>query len=249
MQKISSSIVIHQPHFCAWIPYYCRIASTETFVILDDVPFRRHYYHDRTYLADLKRNAFQINIPTNGTQNVPINQVETINSKYFFSKFLKTIFLNYKKYPFFDEIYEPLALKSKFLEKEILLLNININFLMFFLDLLNIQYPTFKYSSQISTSNDRNERIIEICLSESKRKILCGWGASKDVHNTSLIGSYEFEFVQITQSEFQSINKELQLLNGISIIDTLMNLGKKITRIVFEECTNLYKIKLGEQNY
>lgn len=246
MDKIKSSIVIHQPHFCAWMPYYCRIACSETFVVLDDVPFRRHYYQDRTYLQDVHKNLIQINIPTHGNQNIRINQVVVKNLKYFISKFLKTLFLNYKKHRFFNELYEPLALKLKSIENEEYIYEINVALLIFFFDLLDIQIPIIKLSSSISDTNDRSQRIIDVCLNEGKQNILCGWGASREVHDLALIQSNGLNFIAISEEDFLKIDEDMQTIGGISIIDTIMSLGVKRTRSIFYKCYKLYQNNYDE---
>ena len=116
--KAYNSVVIHQPHFFAWLPYYCRIACAENFVILDNVNFRRHFYHDRTYILDSKHNLIQISIPNNGSQNLQLKDVKIFDPKYHIGKILKSIHLNYKKYKYFDEIYEYIETERINLESE-----------------------------------------------------------------------------------------------------------------------------------
>ena len=243
--RVSSGIVIHQPHFCAWLPYFAKIACCKDYVVLDDVSFRRHFYHDRTYLLDTHKNIIQINVPNNGSQNLLIKDVKLTNTVLFLQKFLKTILVNYKKHPYFNEVFEPLNANIKKIETEGLLLNFNIEFMLLFLKIMNINPPSIYYSSKLSDSIERNQRIIDICLSLKHRNIISGWGVSTEIHDLSLMQNLGLRFVSISRNDFIEVLGE-NLVDGISIVDTLMRKGVKETSEIIEKVNRLYLAIINE---
>ena len=152
-------IAIMQPYFLPYIGYWQLINEVDTFVIFDDVNFRKKSYIYRNYILSSGLSS-QINLELHGaSQNKLINEIEISSN---FDKLLKTIYLNYKKAPFFNVIF-PIIENflfykeknlSKFLGYSILnlskYLGINTNFI---------------YSSDIDKidSNKGEKKIIDIC--------------------------------------------------------------------------------------
>lgn len=241
------TIVIHQPHFMAWLPYYCKFASSDICVIMDDVNFRRHFYHNRTFFLDKQLNPILCNMPTNGSQNMVLNEVMLINTKYHFEKILNKILYTYKRRPYFDDFYYFLnKYKSDFIQQTTLV-GFNTLFLNFVFDILEITPPIIDFSSKLAPSNDRNKRIIEICKKKNKSLVMCGWGASKDIHNMSSLQENNISLISITKEQFLSILGDYELVDGVSIVDILVKKGIDYTREIFNRCLTIYTNKINEK--
>ena len=238
----TNTIVIHQPHFMAWLPYYSRIALTETFVILDDVNFRRYSFHDRTFILSTENKKTYCKLPTNGSSNLLIKDVLLIKPGFHINKLLKTIYLNYKKQKYFDEIYHLFEKNKNLVAEQEKLLDFNLLFLKIIFDFLNIKLPKIDYSSSLSTSKNRNERIVDICNNKKKQKILCGWGQSTQIHDLEFLKNNNIEFVSISKNSFDSILGDYKLIDGISIIDCLMKKGQTGTKNIFDNLMEMYKM-------
>lgn len=230
----------------AWLPYYCRIACSSEYVVLDNVSFRRHFYHDRTYLLDKNNNSILLNLPTDGSQNIHIQDVKLVNPEFHVEKILKTIFHIYKKHKYFEEINSLLFSyieKIKFQDK---LMDTNLLFLKFVFEILNIELPIIDFSSNLTSTTDKNERLLNICKLKNKTKILCGWGVSEKIHDLNLFKNNEIDFVSISKDEFENCLGNYNFIDGISIIDVLMKQGVINTREIFYKCSQLYTNKLNE---
>jgi len=55
--------VIHQAYFLPWLGYFSKLAFADTFIVLDDVQFRKRFYHDRTKIIDMHGNETWVGLP------------------------------------------------------------------------------------------------------------------------------------------------------------------------------------------
>ena len=95
-----------QPYFFPYIGYFQLINAVDKFVILDDVNYINRGWINRNNI--LVNNAAQlINIPLlDASQNRLINEIEIISERKFRDKLLKTVEQNYKKAPFFNDVFQ-----------------------------------------------------------------------------------------------------------------------------------------------
>ena len=152
-------IAIMQPYFLPYIGYWQLINAVDTFVIFDDVNFRKKSYIYRNFVLSSGFSS-QINLELYGaSQNKLINEIEISSN---FDKLLKTIFVNYKKAPFFDVIFpiieNCLFCREKTLSKFLGYLLLNLS------KYLGIN-TNFIYSSDIdkNNSNKGQKKLIDIC--------------------------------------------------------------------------------------
>jgi hypothetical protein len=94
-------IGIMQPYFFPYIGYFQLINAVDIYVNLDHVAFMKRSY--------MTRNTLKNNIPINidvlgGSQNKKCNEVEVLADGKWFNKFYKTLELNYKKEPYYNNI-------------------------------------------------------------------------------------------------------------------------------------------------
>jgi len=91
-----------QPYFLPYIGYFQLINYVEKFVIADDMNFIKGGWINRNYML-LDGKPFRINLELiSASQNLWIRSIEIVPNKY---KLLKTIEVNYKKAPFFKEVF------------------------------------------------------------------------------------------------------------------------------------------------
>ena len=100
-------VSIHQPNFLPWIGYFDKIARSDTFIALDDVQLvRGKSYTVRTKILCQGKELW-LTIPIlNKSDKIMIKDSKVDNKQNWKKRHLKTIYLNYKKSPYYDEIYE-----------------------------------------------------------------------------------------------------------------------------------------------
>jgi hypothetical protein len=92
----------NQPFFFPYIPYYQLMKNVDLFMIADDFNYSRAWTN-RNYILLHGRERFMFNLAVMGaSQNKLVNEVRVADDQY---KLLKTIELNYRKAPFFRDVF------------------------------------------------------------------------------------------------------------------------------------------------
>ena len=144
-------IAISQPTFLPYGGYFALIESVEQFIFLDDVQFDKRSWQQRNILSiNGKPKFITIPVETKNKFNQNINSVKIDYKHFNVEKFLKTIELNYKKEPFFDEVFH--EIKKIFLKRHEMLSELNIELIKMICIYLGIN------TSIILSSNFKKEK-------------------------------------------------------------------------------------------
>jgi hypothetical protein len=96
-------IGIMQPYFLPYLAYFQLIKAVDNFVIYDDVNYiMRGWINRNNFLINGDARIFTISLKY-ASPNKLINESEIDDD---FRKFLKMIYLNYSKAPFFNEVFQ-----------------------------------------------------------------------------------------------------------------------------------------------
>ena len=221
----NKSVAIHQPNFMPWLGYFSKIKNADIFVFLDDIQFTKNSFTNRVKIASQGKEQW-ITIPViNSGLEKTIMKTEIFNPDFNFQKILKTIHLNYKRTPFFDQTYsliEPVLKKRQTQISEL-----NKELIVIISSELKIK-TKFLSSSQLKlTSNNFNasERLVNIC------KILdCSiYMSGKGGFNYQDINLFEQNNLKIQPNDFKPlVYKQAhngEFISGLSILDALFNIG------------------------
>ena len=95
----------HQPVYLPWIGLFHKIAIADIFCVFDIVQYQRKDFNNRN---KIKTSAgpiwLTVSVKSSGRLNSIINDIEIINDGWQ-KKHLKSIELNYKKTPFFEQYF------------------------------------------------------------------------------------------------------------------------------------------------
>nr|WP_315463272.1 WbqC family protein [uncultured Rhodoferax sp.] len=67
-------ITIHQPEFLPWLGFLDKAAQTDMFVLLDHVPIRKRYFHNRNQIRTADGTGWVV-VPVHSSGWPPINEV------------------------------------------------------------------------------------------------------------------------------------------------------------------------------
>lgn len=158
-------LAVMQPYFLPYIGYFQLISVADKFILLDDVNFiNRGWINRNRLLIDGEPSLFTIPLQK-ASQNKLINEIKVTPDTKWRKKLLKTIQLNYKKAPFFDEVYSLLSGLLHSNIKNIAELNfLSIQQICFYLKIKTSITP----NSNIYNNQHLNgqERIIDMCKQE-----------------------------------------------------------------------------------
>ena len=104
-------VTIHQPAYLPWLAYFDKISRSDVFVFLDTVQLEKNSY-SYTYRNKIKspQGSMWLTVPlkAKGHMNNTIREIPIDYSQRWKKKHLKSIFFNYNKSPYFNELYPKL---------------------------------------------------------------------------------------------------------------------------------------------
>lgn len=202
------SVAIMQPYFFPYLPYWQLINSVDTFVIYDDVSFRKKSYITRNNIL-LNNTPYQINLElVKASQNKLIKDIIIYKKP---EKLLKTIYHAYSKEKYFKAVYE--LIEHAIMQEEKRLNLFLGNIIKLICDYLKIK-KSILYSSSIQKNNNLKgqDKIIDIVNILNKRVYINAIGG-QDL--------YGFEFFKKHNITLKFI-KSNQHSKNLSIIDLMM---------------------------
>ena len=94
-----------QPYFFPYIGYFQLINAVDKFIIYDDVNYiKKGWINRNNILVNNSPNLIQVPLIA-ASQNRLIKDILVVDENNWKDKLLKTIYFNYKKAPFFDQIF------------------------------------------------------------------------------------------------------------------------------------------------
>lgn len=215
-------VAIHQPDFIPWLGYYYKIAHCDQFVYLDDAQFSNEAAHNYNNIKT-SQGKLRIRIPVEQHLGDKINTVRTKDELKWKDKLLSTLEMNYKKSPYFTEIFPVLKMIIEQSYSSIAEQNIALDKMI--LDGFAIQTPCLK-ASEMNIKSVREERILDICNKLGADIYLSGNGArayQKDSDFESR--GIKLEYLDYKPIEYKQLWPKVGFIPSLSVIDYIFNNG------------------------
>ena len=249
---------IMQPFFFPYIGYFQAINAVDKYILYDRLNFIKDRWMNRNRILVVNGQPKFFTIPlANKSSYNKIYQIELEDTDYWREKLCRNIMLNYKKSPYFEEIY-PIIKKIIFYKTNFLneLNNFCIVELCSYLEIKTIIETNTTQYEKIEEKLDQYEndleqgypqydltlmqkkviRVFEICKQENAETFVNAIGG------TALYDKKEFKkngidvtFVQTNSYTYKQ--RSDNFFPGLSIIDVLMNCGKEGTQKLLDKCT------------
>jgi hypothetical protein len=213
-------ISIHQPAYLPWLGYFDKIISSDIFVYLDTVQLEKNSYSYRNKIKTPQGSAWlTIPLKMKGHTGNAIKNIAIDNSQQWKKRHLKNIFFNYKKSPFFDDLYPKIELLYK--DDFDFFSDLAYHHLLFWLDELNIKTKIIK-SSNLDISSKKSELILDLCQNFKADKYISGvLGRDYLDENTFKEKGVVVEYQDYQHPIYQQLNGDF--LPHMGIIDFWMN--------------------------
>lgn len=218
-------VAIMQPYFFPYFGYFELIKSVDKFVIYDDVNYiKKGWINRNRILISGEPKMFTMPL-VNASQNRRINEILlSPQISLWKTKFLKTIELNYKRAPHFDETY---ALVSKIIDyKSESLSEFITNSIVNISKHLDINSEFVLSSSSYNNCQLKGQdRIIDICKKECANVYINALGGRElYTRDVFLNNNIELRFMENKSLGYEQFSNEF--VSNLSIIDVLMFNGK-----------------------
>ncbi|MEY2898739.1 MAG: hypothetical protein RL138_792 [Bacteroidota bacterium] len=218
-------VAIHQPNFIPWLGYFSKINQSDKFIILDTVDLQIGNANSITNRTRIKtqQGELWLTIPIKKSESKLIHSIQIDNKQPWQKKMLKSIQMAYSKAPHFNSIF---PIFEELLQQPCELLSeLNSKIIVAIATWLDIKTEVLIASKMPITSEDKNQRLIELIKQVDGDVYLSGNGARQ--YNDE--GAYNSNGIQLTYTSYKP-NEYPQLhgnfIPGLSILDAMMNLTK-----------------------
>jgi len=226
---------MHQANYVPWLGYFYKIARSDVFVYLDTVQYPRgQSFAARNRIKTPNGPSFltiPVSIPKGSEGKVLYTDVSFAGDKWR-DKHLKTIMLNYKKAPFFDDIF---TMFQKHVIAAKNLLELNISLIEAVCDLLQINTKRIRLSQILDNFGQKTDLIIDICKAVDADSYLSGTGGGREYNDENKM---KFAGIELVYSDFKHpVYNQLwgEFIPNLSILDLLFNHGTQSRAILFGE--------------
>lgn len=213
-------LAIMQPYLFPYIGYFQLINAVDKFVIYDDVNFINKGWINRNRVL-INGEPQLISVPLKeASQNKLINETEIVNDQKWRVKLLRTLQYNYKKAPFFHDVF-PL------IEKIILNKELNISTFIFtsLIDInVYLEIDTFieHSSAKYNTKHLKAEqKIVSICIREKATTYINPIGGT-ELYSKQLFKDNNIDLFFLKTEEIIYNQNCSNFTPWLSIIDVMM---------------------------
>jgi hypothetical protein len=227
-------VSIHQPSYFPWLGLLDKINKSDQFILLDTVQLNDNAFQSRNIFLNHRGEVEYLTIPIvkKDYQSKSIRELKIVDKRWQ-KKHHGFIIANYKKHPFFDEVYP--IIKSLYSKEYTFLVDILKDSMEMSYTLFNIKTETILASDlEIDNSLMKDDLVLEQLKQVSASTYLSGTGAKayqdeeKFKKEKILLNYQSFSHPQYVQ---KNANKfEL----GLSALDMVFNLGQKESKKLLE---------------
>lgn len=235
--KNKQIVAIHQPNFLPWLGFFNKIYRSDKFILLDNTQFPKKggtWTNRVKWIIGGKSTWVTIPVERNFRGTRTINQMLVCETNWR-TKLIKTLEQNYKKAPFYSDV---ISLIKELLHKETALISeYNIYAIFELCKLLEIDTKKIIFSSKLPGFEEKStELLIKLTKAVNGNTYMAGGGANGYQEDMK----FEEEGIRLIYQDFKHpIYKQFnskEFVQGLSIIDALMNCGIEHTKQLISKC-------------
>lgn len=232
----------HQPEYLPYLGYIYKIARADKFILVDHIQYLQKSYQNsnriRTATGEEGFTWLTVPVITHDRRYQKINEVKIDNSTAWGKKHWRTIYLNYKNTPFFENYQD--FFEKLYLKKWTKLADLTETIIYYLAEQLDIKTPICK-SSDFNFKGQKTDLLIEMCQALKADTYLSGNGARCYVEEEK----FKIKGLNHVFSDFHHpayTQKFKPFVPNLSAIDLLFNYGKASGEII----KNAYEHKLKQ---
>lgn len=154
-------LTAHQPVYLPWLGLFHKIALSDAFCYFDDVQYQVKDWNNRNKIKTASGGAWlTVPVLTKGYRDKKIREIEINNTIDWRKKHWKSIFLNYKKAPYFDKYAD--FFEEVYKKDWQYLADLNEYMLKWFLEQLGIKVEYSK-ASELKFAGYKSGLVLDMC--------------------------------------------------------------------------------------
>jgi len=216
-------LTAHQPTYLPWIGTFHKILLADMFCFFDIAQYQKKEWDNRNKIYT-HNGELMLSVPTKSKNHFDksIGEIEINNETNWAEKQHKSILLNYKKHPFFDN--HKSFLEDMFLNKQWdRLVDLNIFFYKYILTLLKKDIPIVM-ASDYDFHGKKSDLVLDMCKKlGASTYIFGGEGESYADKKSFKDSEINLIFQSYNHPIYRQYRNKDNFISHLSIIDLIMN--------------------------
>lgn len=232
-------LTAHQPVYLPWLGLFHKIAISDAYCYFDDVQYLVKDWNNRNKIKG-QNGEMWLTVPvlTQGYREKSIRKIEINNSIDWRKKHWKSIFLNYKKAPFFNKYAD--FFEDTYKKEWQYLTDLNEYMLKWFINELGIKVKYYK-ASELNFKGHKSDLVLNMCK-KLKADLYIFGALGKDYAEED---DFKKKNIRIYFQEYKHpIYFQLHgaFIPNMSVIDLMFNCGPRSLNIIMQN--NIIKERL-----
>ena len=223
------AVAIHQPCYIPYLGVFYKIWLADKFVFLDDAQYSNGYVFEWNRIKT-PQGECRLKIPLEKSFGDLLTEVKPKNHLGWKEKHLKTIEMNYKKAPYFNDVFY--GFKDCLMADYDNLAELNMATMKWFMDKMRITAKVYK-SSDMNLDSKAEARVIDIVKRVGGDAYISGTGGK----NYQSDEHFKKEGIDLIYPTFTPIEYRQQwgeFLPNMSVLDFCMNEGFDLDTLMYE---------------
>jgi len=239
-------LTAHQPTYLPWLGLFHKIALSDAFCYFDDAQYQIKDWNNRNKIK-ASSGAIWLTVPVlnSGYRDKKIREIEINNSLDWRKKHWKSIYLNYKKTPYFKNYAD--FFEKTYKREWRYLADLNEHMLKWFLETLGIKVKHYK-ASELNFQGHKSDLVLDMCRKLKATTYVFGAlgkdYAEKEKFSAAGIKIY---FQDYHHPQYRQAGRNF--LSYLGIIDLLFNEGDKSLEILMSNNITKQSLKNNEKFY
>jgi hypothetical protein len=249
-------LAIMQPYFFPYIGYYQGISAVDKYMLYDNLAYIKYGWVNRNRVLVIHGHPVNVTVPVQKKSSYSrISEIELVDSDTWRKKILRTLVMNYRSSPFFDDVYP--VIEAVICSEVKRLTELNARSIIDLCKYLGIDTEittdTSKYFELEEKLADDSEsiterfpqldlrtpekkviRVIEICRAEGANVFINAIGG-QGLYGKDEFARHGIELFFLRTEEHSYPQASEVFHPNLSIIDVLMNCGKDGTKELLDK--------------
>ena len=226
-------LTAHQPVYLPWLGLFHKIALADEFVYFEDVQYTKKDYVSRNIIKGIN-GPILLTVPVLNKNHFEkkISEVKINNAENWAKKHWKSIYLNYKKAPYFSQYSD--FFEYVYSKEWEYLTDLNYEMLLWFLDVLGIKTKVRRMSDYTFTG-EKSDLVLDMCKQLKCDMYIFGkLGIDYADVNAFKENNIKLYFQNYNCQEYSQQYMQRGFEPYMSVIDLLFNEGNKSYDIIMK---------------
>ncbi len=227
-------LVAHQPNYLPWLGFFYKVAQADIWVLADDVQYSTGNLINRNRIRTAQGwQWLTVPVYSRGRRGQKIAEVEIVAADTWARKHWQALCWNYGKAAHFDRYAE--HLEALYNKSWMRLLDLNMALIKFMLSELGIDVA-LRSSSELSLSQERTQRLVDMAVACDCDVYLAGAGSSRRYVELAAFSAagVACRFVDFAHPVYAQCQPGFEY--NMSALDLLFNCGPESGKVLCRGC-------------